>query len=78
MENSVADIEMSREGHIVYPEAGIEYPPALTGYSFSTLLTGHPVKIALALFIVAWILTKNPLKAFIIALAMLILYSFLN
>lgn len=78
MENSVADIELSREGHTVYQQDGVEYPPALTKMDVMSRLTGHPVKIALALFIVAWILTKSPLKAVIIAFAMIILYSLLN
>jgi hypothetical protein len=77
MESSVADIEMAREGHFVSPvQPGIEYPPALK--RSTGMFLSHPFKIAVALFVVVWFLTKSPLKAFLIALAEFLFYALLN
>jgi len=75
MENSVADIELAREGHT----ARVDYsyaPPALTTPMPFAVSTS--VKVAMALAIVTWILSKDVKLTIIVVLTQLILSKLLK
>ena len=75
MENSVADVELAREGHTAFLADPSYAPPALSAHPLLAIST--PVKVALFLFLIVFLLTKDIKTALIISVAQLLLYKML-
>jgi len=71
MENSIADIELSREGHTALIGDPSTAPPALSAHPIMAMSTSF--KVALFLFAIVFLLTKSFKTALIVFIAQLIL-----
>ena len=75
MENSVADIELAREGHTARVDYSYSAPALTTPMPFAV---SSSVKVAMALAIVTWILSKDVKLTIIVVLTQLILSKLLK
>lgn len=75
MENSVADIELAREGHTARVEYSYAAPALTTPMPFAV---SSSVKVAMVLAIVTWILSRDTKLTLIVVLTQLILSMLLK
>lgn len=75
MENSVADIALAREGHTARVEPSYVSPALTTPMPFAV---SSSVKVAMALAIVTWLLTRDAKLTMIVVLTQLILSMLLK
>lgn len=78
MENSVADIELSQEGHTVWPaEPPGFYPPALSSSVPPALVSmrSSKFKVSVLLFVIVLALTRDVKISLAVLLANIILTS---
>ena len=75
MENSVADVELAREGHTALLADPSYAPPALSAHPIMAM--SKSFKVSLFLFALVFLLTKDIKTALIICIAQFFLYKFL-
>jgi hypothetical protein len=75
MENSIADVQLAREGSTATIDP-LYAPPALTTPAAFAVSTS--VKVAIVLAILVWMLTKDPKLTAIVVGAQMILHALLK
>lgn len=75
MENSVADVELAREGHMAHLADPSYAAPALSAHPIMAMATSF--KVALFLLALVFLLTKDLKTALIVFVAQILLSKFL-
>ena len=75
MENSVADVQLAREGHTARVDYSYAAPALTTPMPFAV---SSSVKVAMALAVVTWLLSRDTKLTMIVVLTQLILSMLLK